>query len=74
MTPRAKIQAKGQNNWSRALKWGIVPLCSLNTFGDTTKLIKMWVFQFLHFCKKMLISLYKNTKNAKTWKNDTLYF
>ena len=65
---RVKVQAWGQNDWSRALKWGNVHICSSNIFGDTTKLMKMWVFQFLHFCKKVLISLDKNAKNAKTWK------
>ena len=73
IAPRVKNQARGQNKWSRALKWGIVRLCSLNAFGDTTKFIKMWVFQFLHFCKKILISLYKDAKTAKTWKSDTFY-
>ena len=66
ISPRVKNQARGQNKWSRALKWGIVRLCSLNAFGDKTKFIKMGGFQFLHFCKKMLISLSKNAKNAKT--------
>ena len=73
IAPRAKSQAWGQNNWSRALKWGIVRLCSSSTFWDTTVFMKMWVFQFLRFCKKMMISLYKNAKNAKTWKSDTFY-
>ena len=66
ITPRVKVQARGQNNWSRALKWGIVHLCSSNTFGNTTKFIKIWVFKCLRFCKKIMISLYKNAKNAKT--------
>ena len=66
IAPRVKSQARGQNNWSRALKWGIVRLCSLSTFWDTTVFMKMWVFHFLRFCKKMMISLYKNAKNAKT--------
>ena len=30
--PRVKNQARGQNNRSRALKWGIVDLCRLNDF------------------------------------------
>ena len=41
IAPRVKSQARGQNNWSRALKWGIVHLCSSNTFGDTTKFMKV---------------------------------
>ena len=44
IAPRVKNQARGQNKWSRALKWGIVRFCSLNAFGDTTKFMKMWVF------------------------------
>ena len=74
IAPRVKSQAKGQNSWSRALKWGIALLCSSGTFWDTTVFVKMWVFQSLQFCKKMMISLYKNAKNAKTWKSDTFYF
>ena len=50
--PRVITQARGQSNRSRAFKWGIVHLCSSNSFGDTTKLMKIWVFKFLHFCKK----------------------
>ena len=51
--PRVENQARGQNNRSKALKWGIVHICSLNTFGDTTKYMKIWDIQFLRFCKKM---------------------
>ena len=74
IAPTVKTQAKGQNNLSRALKWGIVGLCSLSIFWDTTVFMKMWVFQFLRFCKKMMVSLYKNAENAKTLKSDTFYF
>ena len=35
-----KNEAKGQNDLSRALKWGIVCLSSLNSFGDTIKYVK----------------------------------
>ena len=38
---RVKSEARGQNYWSRALKYGIVNFCSLNTFGDTTKFMKV---------------------------------
>ena len=31
---RVKPQAKGQNNFSIALKWGIVCLCKFNSIGD----------------------------------------
>ena len=73
IAPRVKSQAKGQNNWSRALKWDIVCLCSSSTFWDTTVFMKMWVFRFLRFCKKMMISLCKNAKNTKTLKSNTFY-
>ena len=51
--PRAKSQARGQNNGSRALKCGIVHLCSSITFRDTTSFIEIRVFQNLRFCKKI---------------------
>ena len=66
IAPRVKSQARGLNNCSRALEWGIVRLCSLSTFWDTTVFIQMSLFHSLRFCKKMMISLYKNAKNAKT--------
>ena len=52
VAPRVKAQANGQNNRSRALKRGIVHLCSSNTFGDTIEFMRLWVFQFLHSYKK----------------------
>ena len=67
------ISSDGQNYCSKGSKWGIVCLCSSNTFGDTTKFMTMWVFLFLLFCIKMLTSLYKNAINAKIWKSDTFY-
>ena len=51
--PRVKSQAIGQNNGSRALKWGIVHFCSSITFRDRTSFIEISVFQNLHFCKKV---------------------
>ena len=48
---RVRTQARGQNNRSKALKWGIVHLCTSNDFGDTTKCMKIWVFQFNYFAK-----------------------
>ena len=36
--PTLKTQAKGQNNRSRALKWGIAHLGSSNTFEDMIKM------------------------------------
>ena len=59
------MQARGQIDWSRALKWGIAHICTSNTFGVKTKYIKKWVFQFLRFFKEMEKSLYKSAKNAK---------
>ena len=52
--PKVMTQARGQNNGSKALEWGIEHLCTSHTFGDTTKYMKIWVFQYLHFCKKLL--------------------
>ena len=34
IAPWVKNQARGQNKWSRALKWGMVSFCSLNAFGE----------------------------------------
>ena len=34
---RVKSQARGQNNRSIALKWGIVHLCNSRGLGDMTK-------------------------------------
>ena len=50
--PTVKAWARGQNNWSRALRWVIVHLYSSSTFRGTTNFMKKVVFQFLHFCKK----------------------
>ena len=66
--PRVKTQAKRKNYSSRALKWDILCICSLNTFGVTIKFEKRLVFQFLRFCKKVTKSLYKIAKNAKIQK------
>ena len=63
--PRVKTQANHKNYSSRALKWDILCICSLNTFGVTIKFEKRLVFQFLRFCKKVTKSLYKIAKNAK---------
>ena len=62
---RVKSQAKCQIYFSRALKWGIVHLCTLNTSRDTMKYRKLLVFQFLHFCKKIVKSLCKIQKMRK---------
>ena len=65
IAPRVKNQAKSQNYLSRALKWGILCICSLNTFGVIVECEKRLVFQFLRFCKKVAKSLYKIAKDAK---------
>ena len=47
-TPRVKAQASGQNNGSRALKWGIVCLYSSNTFEVMIKTKSFFdIVQFL---------------------------
>ena len=46
INPRVKSQARGQNNRSRALKWGIVHLCNLNGFGDMIKNIICIILTF----------------------------
>ena len=51
--PRVITQARGQNNRSRALKWGIVHLSNSITFRDTSSFIEICVFQILRFCKKI---------------------
>ena len=66
--PRVKTQANRKNYSSRALKWDIVCICSLNTFGFTIRFEKRLGFQFLRFCKKVTKSLYKIAKNVKTQK------
>ena len=63
--PTVKTQAKHKNYSSRALKWDIICICTLNTFGFTMKFEKRLVFQFLRFCKKVTKSLYKIAKNTK---------
>ena len=39
--PRVKSQARGQNNRSRALEYGIIHLCSSITLRDTTTFIQI---------------------------------
>ena len=65
IAPTVKTQAKGQNNLSIALKWGIVCLCSFNIFEVTMKYVQKLVFQIPQFCKKVTKSLCKIAKNAK---------
>ena len=51
---------KGQNNLFQALKWGVVRLCSLNIFGDTSINVKILFLQFFEFCKIWRIFLSKS--------------
>ena len=68
LNDRVKSQARSQNYWSTALKWGIEHFCTSYTFWDTAKCIKIWDFQFLRFCKKMAKSLYKIAKKCENSK------
>ena len=68
IAPRVTNQAKSKNCSSRALKLGILCICSLITFGVTIKFEKRFAFQFLRFCKKVTKSLYKIAKNEKIQK------
>ena len=68
IAPTVKTQARGQNNLFRALKWGIVCLCSFNSFEVTIKYVQKLVFQIPQFCKKVTKSLCKIAKNAKVQK------
>ena len=70
---RVKIQARSQTYWSRALRWGIIHFCTLNTFGDTTKFMKIWDFQSLRFCKRMAKSLYRIAKKCENPKIGIFY-
>ena len=66
--PRVKSQARGQNNGSRALKWGIVHLCNLNGFRD---MIKNKICNFIEFSHFLQFSIaiftffYKNARFEK---------
>ena len=51
----------------RPLQIGIAHLCSSNTFGDTAKYMKIFIFQFLGVLKEM-------TKNGKNCKRDRIDF
>ena len=68
IAPTVKTQARGQNDWSRALKWGIACLCSFNNFEFTIKHVQKLVFQIWQICKKVTKSLCKFAKNAKVQK------
>ena len=59
--------SNGQNNLTRPLQRGIVCLCSSNTFGDTAKNMKIFIFQFLGVLKEI-------TRNGKNCKRDKLVF
>ena len=65
---RVKTQAKGQNNWSRALKCGIVCFCSFNSFEATIKYVQKLVFLLLLVCKKSDKVTMKNCKKCESSK------
>ena len=75
IAPRVKTQAKSPNYSSRDLKWGILCICALNTFGVTTKFEKRTVFQFLSFFVKKLQKItIQNCKKCENSKIDTFCF
>ena len=71
MFPRVITQARGQNNKSMALKWGIVAQILLEIQQN------LWKYEFSNFCmfvKKMAKLLYKITEIEKCQKNHTFSF
>ena len=65
ITHSVKMQARSQNNESRALKWGIVSLCTSTSMGDMIENKKMLIIEFLHFSLFWLVILPFFYKNAK---------
>ena len=66
--PRVKSQARGQNNRSRALKWGIVHLCNLNGYGDMIKNEICNFLEFLHFSQFCIVISELFLQKRKYWK------
>ena len=66
-TLKQSYYSNGQKNLMRPLQWGIVRLCSLNTFGDTVKNMKIFTFQFIGVLKDM-------TKNGENCRRDRIDF
>ena len=68
INPRVKSQARGQNNRSIALKWGIAHLCNSNGFWDMIK-NKMYPFNKIFAFSQLSIVIsaffYKNAKFEK---------
>ena len=68
INPRVKPQAKGQNYFSIALKWGIVCLFKSSSIGDMIKNRKCQFFGFSHFLQFCIVIwqfFYKNAKIRK---------
>ena len=74
IAPTVKTQARGQNDWSRAFKWGIVCPCSFNSFEVTIKYVQKLVFQIPQFCKKWQNHYAKLQKMRKSKKLHFLFF
>ena len=70
--PRVITQARGQNNGSRALKWGIVHLCNLNGFGDMIKNKICNFLEFSHFLQ-FSIAIFTFFTNTQDLKNSNFY-
>ena len=71
--PRVKTQANHINYSSRALKWDILCICSLNTFGVAVKCEKDWFSNFCVFVKK-LRNHYTELQKMLKFKNWHLLF
>ena len=64
-----KTQARGKNEGSRVLKWGILCLCSYSSLGVTIEFVKKSVFIILHFCKKKLQNHNIKLQKVRKFKN-----
>ena len=67
------IQARGQNNLSRALKWGIVHLCTSNRIGDMIKNKKCNFLDFRIFCNFSQLT-YLGIEGVQKKSAQTFYF
>ena len=74
IAPTVKTQAKGQNDLSRALKWGIVHLCSSNRIGDMikNKSVIFYTFAFFAILHSDFVTFLQNCGIWKT--NFCTYF
>ena len=74
IAPRVTNQAKSKNYSSRALKWGILCICSLTTLGVTIKFEKKnSFFNFYVFVKK-LQNHYTKLQKMRKFKNSHSLF